>query len=56
MAKALDWAELRVRGVVAWGLGVWKRASLAGKVAIVAAKLLVASGALYLAWRMMFAD
>ena len=54
-AKALDWAELRVRVVVEWAIGVWKRAPLPGKIAIVLLKLVTAATAVYVAYRMMFA-
>jgi uncharacterized protein (TIGR02611 family) len=53
-ARVLDGAEVKGRALMKWALGIWKRAPLAGKSAIVLLTLLLVAGALYLAYRIMF--
>jgi len=54
-ARALDWAEVRLRKIAGWGLGVWKRSPLPVKVLLVIVGLGLAAGAAYLGYRLMFA-
>ena len=54
-ARVLDGAEVKGRAVMKWGLDLWKRAPLPGKIAIALVALLLAAAALYVAYRVMFA-
>jgi uncharacterized protein (TIGR02611 family) len=54
-AKVLDWVELRVRRVLDWALGIWKRASLPARAAIALFGLVVAAGAGYAAYQIFLA-
>jgi uncharacterized protein (TIGR02611 family) len=54
-AKMLDWTELRLRAVVEWALGMWKRASAPARVGIVTLALVLASSALFVAYRLFIA-
>jgi uncharacterized protein (TIGR02611 family) len=51
-ARLLDWCELRVRRVVRWALGTWKRAPALGKTAIALLGLLLVGGAGFAAWEL----
>ena len=53
-ARFLDWTEVKGRALIDWALDIWKRAPLAGKIAIALVALIVAAGASYLAYRIMF--
>lgn len=55
-ARLLDWCELRVRAVARWGLGVWRRASAAGKTAIAFLGLLLVGGAGFAAYQIFLAN
>ena len=54
-AKILDWTELRLRAVMDWALGVWKKASTPARVGIVALGFVLAGGAGYAAYQIFFA-
>lgn len=54
-ARVLDWVELRVRAVIDWALGVWKRATPPARAAIVLAAAVLAGGAGYLGYQVLFA-
>ncbi len=54
MAVALDWLELRLRELFRWGLRVWKGASALGRAAIVLAGAVLAAGAGYVAYLLLF--
>ena len=54
-ARMLDKTELLGRSVVTWALGVWKKAPLAGKIAIVVVSAAVTAAAVFLAYRILFA-
>lgn len=54
-ARALDWTEVRLRTLAAWGLRVWKRSPLPVKILLVIVGLGLAAGAAYLGYRLMFA-
>ena len=54
-ARALDWTELRLRRVAMWGLSFWRGASLPMRIALVLAAALLAGGAAYAAYQLMFA-
>jgi uncharacterized protein (TIGR02611 family) len=54
-AKVLDWCELRVRRVLDWALGIWKRASMPARAAIALFGLVVAAGAGYAAYQIFIA-
>jgi uncharacterized protein (TIGR02611 family) len=54
-AKTLDWCEVRVRRVMEWALGVWKRASTPARAAIALFGLVVAAGAGYVAYQIFIA-
>ena len=54
-AKVLDWTELRIRAVVEWGLGIWKRASTPARAGIVALGLVIAGGAVFAAYQIFIA-
>ena len=54
-AKTLDWVELRLRTVVDWALGIWKRASTPLRAGIVALGLVVAGGAVFAAYQIFIA-
>lgn len=54
-AKVLDWTELRIRAVVEWGLGIWKRASTPVRAGIVTMALILAGGAVFVAYRLFIA-
>jgi hypothetical protein len=49
-ARVLDWCELRVRAVIDWAVGIWQRAGVPVRVAIVLLAAGVAAGAGYLAY------
>jgi uncharacterized protein (TIGR02611 family) len=54
-AKALDWAERRVRGVLKWAHHIWKRATTPLRVVIVSLGVLLAAGAGYIAYQIFLA-
>ena len=54
-ARLLDWAEVKVRAVVDWALGIWQRASTPVRVALVLIALVLAGGAGYWGYQVLFA-
>jgi uncharacterized protein (TIGR02611 family) len=54
-ARALDRTEVRLRALVAWGRGVWARASGPTTALLVLGVLALAAGAAYGAYRLLFA-
>lgn len=54
-ARVLDWTEIRLRRLAAWGLRVWRGASLPVRIALVFAAILFALGAGYAAYQLMLA-
>lgn len=51
LAQALDWMEVRLRRIVRWATGWWRRASLLAKEAVIAAATLVAAFIAYGGYR-----
>ncbi len=54
-AKVLDWIELRLRAVASWAVGIWKRASMPVRIAIVIVALALAGAIAWAAYRVLFA-
>ena len=54
IAKALDWLEVKVRAVIAWGERTWKRAGTAARAGIVLVALVVAGAGAYGMWVITF--
>jgi hypothetical protein len=55
VARAMDWFELRIRDMIAWGRSWWNHASRAAKNAVIILALFVASGAAYGGFRIFMA-
>jgi hypothetical protein len=55
-ARALDWAEPRIRNLVAWSLGVWRRSSAIAKVVLVLFVVAVGAAVAYGAYTLMLAS
>ena len=53
-ARALDWTELRVRQLAAWGLKVWQKSPMPVKILLVLVGLALAAGAAILGYRLVF--
>jgi uncharacterized protein (TIGR02611 family) len=53
-ARALDWAELRLRAVATWGFHLWQKASLPVRVALVLAGIVAVAGISWAASRVFF--
>jgi hypothetical protein len=53
-ARALDWCELRLRAVLAWGRRVWTHAGIAARTGIVLAGLGLVGAGGYGAWWLAF--
>lgn len=56
MARALDWAEPRLRKLVAAGQRLWKRSPLLAKVAFVLIAVVIAGGVALGGYELMFAN
>ena len=54
MARALDWTEPRIRGLLRRFAGVWRRAGPAQKAGLIVVKLAVGAVFAWLAWRLTF--
>lgn len=54
-ARALDWSEVRLRRLAAWGVQAWRGATVPAKGALVFAAILVAAGTAYVAYQLIFA-
>ncbi len=52
VAKFLDWCEVKIRAVVCWGMRIWKRLPMAGKVAVVILGAAGSVGATVVGYRM----
>ena len=55
-ARVLDWCEKKIRAIVDWALRIWKRATTPARVAIVTFGLIIAGGAGYFAYQILFAN
>lgn len=53
-AKALDWAEIKVRALLAWAKRAWRRASAALKAVTVTTAAFVAAAAAWAAYAVVF--
>lgn len=53
-ARLLDAAELRIRAVLAWGVGVWSRATLPRQLAYTLLAILLAGAGLFGAYWLLF--
>jgi uncharacterized protein (TIGR02611 family) len=53
-ARALDWAEVRLRRVAAWGFHRWQKASVPAKIALVIAAIVTVAGISYAGYRLFF--
>lgn len=54
-ARALDWLEVRLRAIGSWALRIWKGASMPVRVLLIIVGAIIAGGAAYVAYLMMFA-
>jgi uncharacterized protein (TIGR02611 family) len=54
-ARALDWTEVSIRRVAAWGLRIWRSTSIPGKTVLVLAVALIAAAIAYAAYQLVFA-
>lgn len=52
VAKFLDWCEVKIRAVVDWGMRIWKRLPIVGKVAVVILGAAGSVGATVMGYRM----
>ncbi len=50
VARFLDWSEVKIRALVRWAAGVWKKLPLVGKVAIALVSAAGGAGAGYLGY------
>jgi hypothetical protein len=53
VARAMDWAELRVRALWRWGKDHWDELPLGGKIAIVALAAVGAAAGLWFMWQLL---
>jgi uncharacterized protein (TIGR02611 family) len=54
-AKALDWAEQRIRSLLHWARGIWQRATTPLRVVILSLGLLLVAGAGYIGYQIFLA-
>lgn len=54
-ARVLDWTELRLRKLLAWSLGLWRRAPRAAKILLVLCAVAIAVAFAYAAYMLLFA-
>ena len=55
VARALDWAELRIRQLAAWGLRIWHLAVLPVKAMLVCGGIAIVGGGGYATYVLLFA-
>ena len=55
VARAMDWLEVRIRNVIAWGCRWWNHASRTAKNVAIVLGVFVASGAAYGGFRLVMA-
>lgn len=53
VAKFFDWCEVKIRAVLRWTTGIWKRLPMAGKVAVVIVGAAGGVGATVMSYRML---
>ena len=54
-ARAFDWIEVKLRALAAWSKRAWKRASIAMKTVVVVGTIVLAVGAGFVAYEVVFA-
>ena len=53
VARFLDWAELKLRPLAAWGLRAWRGLPLIAKIAVCLLGLVLGAAAMFLSWHLM---
>jgi hypothetical protein len=53
VARAMDWAEVKLRALWKWGLERRRRLSLAGEIAVVSAAVCAAAASAYTFWHVL---
>jgi hypothetical protein len=53
VARAMDWAEVKLRVLIKWGVARWRRLSLAGEIAVVSVAVGGAAVSAYTFWHVL---